>query len=277
MGRAELSERKKKFSDELEKLIAQGDLLHMSIQYECTQNEFVEEVEKLHKGDKDRTKKFLERLPSFKSDYQSWYSQAQAVIKQTLPHRYDDFVSYYEFQRVRKEITFDNYMIRDYLQGLRVTRGGGREVVADGSAAVPEFVQQLSILKAAMLSLESVLVDLEAVLQADLFDTEVDSANALAKAGYLRAAGAICGVVLEKHLLHTCGLHSLTPRKKNPGIADLIEALKSGSILTIPQWRFIQHLADIRNICDHAKGREPEKAEIEDLLSGTQKVLKTVF
>ncbi|MFT5613052.1 MAG: hypothetical protein ACI8Q6_000326 [Granulosicoccus sp.] len=91
-------------------------------------------------------------------------------------------------------------MIRDYLQGLKITKPGGQ--VVDGSSAVPEFRQQLSMVKAAKDSLESTLIDLTAVLQADLFDTEIETAGALAKAGYLRAAGAICGVVIEKHLGH---------------------------------------------------------------------------
>jgi hypothetical protein len=48
-------------------------------------------------------------------------------------------------------------------------------------------------------------------------------------------------------------------------------------VTTVPQWRFIQHLGDIRNLCDHAKEREPTKEGIEDLVAGTEKVLKTIF
>jgi hypothetical protein len=166
-------------------------------------------------------------------------------------------------------------MIRDYLQGLRTTRG--LEVVADGSAAIPEFVQQLNMVRAAKATLNSSLMDLRAVLQADLFDTEIESAGALAKAGYLRAAGAICGVVLEKHLLHVCDIHNIKVPKKNPGISDLIQLLKDDNVITVAQWRFIQSLADIRNICDHAKGREPTKDEIADLVAGAEKTLKQVF
>ena len=53
--------------------------------------------------------------------------------------------------------------------------------------------------------------------------------------------------------------------------------LKDEDIISVPDWRFIQHLTDIRNICDHAKAKEPSKQEIEDLLAGTAKVLKTIF
>ncbi|PRY26952.1 hypothetical protein CLV78_1011058 [Aliiruegeria haliotis] len=133
------------------------------------------------------------------------------------------------------------------------------------------------MVKAAKDTLESTLLDLSAVLQADLFDTEIETAGALAKAGYLRAAGAICGVVIEKHLNHVRGTHGLKIAKKNPGISDLAQLLRKSNVITLAQERFIQSLADTRNICSHAKGREPTKDEISELVDGSAKVLKTVF
>lgn len=270
-----MSERTKKFSEELEGLIKEGEKLCLAMQYKCIPDDFKKAYLGIFSGDKKKLEEFLEKLPDFETEYQVWYSKAQALIKQVLPDRLADFISYFEAPKGRKDITFQNYMIRDYLQGLRIRRGG--EVVVDGSAAIPEFGQQLNMVKAAKASLDSTLMDLKGVLQADLFDSEVDTAEALAKSGYLRAAGAICGVVIEKHLHHVCDTHNIVVRKKNPGISDLSQLLKDASVTTVPQWRFIQHLADIRNICDHAKGREPTKDEIHDLVEGTQKILKTIF
>ncbi len=271
-----MSERTKKFDAELDVLLEKGDMLWMAIQYDCHPKEFKARVSESFKGDKDKIDGYLKGLPNFRNDYQAWYSEAQALIKQVMPNRLADFTSYYEYPRVRKDISFQNYMIRDYLQGLRITRYGS-EVVADGSAAIPEFVQQLNMVKAAKASLESSLMDLKAVLQADLFDSEIETAGALAKAGYLRAAGAICGVVLEKHLHHVCDAHNIKVAKKNPTISDLIQLLKDGNVITVAQWRFIQSLADTRNLCDHAKGREPTRDEIADLVGGTERTLKQVF
>ncbi len=251
-------------------------MLFLAIEYDCKPGQFKKAYLQAFAGDEIKLKSYLKDLPSFKANYQTWYSRAQAVIKQVMPDRLADFVSYFDVPKGRKDITFQNYMIRDYLQGLMITRWE-TEVVVDGSAAIPEFRQQLNMVKAATDALGSKLMDLKAVLQADLFDTEVDTARALAKAGYLRASGAICGVVLEKHLRHVCDVHGITIRKKNPGISDLSQMLKDANVTTVPQWRFTQHLADIRNICDHAKGREPKKEEIEDLVLGTEKVLKTIF
>ncbi len=249
----------------------------MAMLVECQPTQFRQAYLGAFDQDEDRLDAFIKDLPDFESSYQKWYSKAQAVVKQVMPDRLSDFSSYYEYPRARKEIDYQNYMIRDYLQGLRVTRRGGAEVVVDKSAAIPEFRQQLSIVVAAKEALSSKLMDLTAILQADLFDSEVESAAALAQAGFNRAAGAICGVVIEKHLQFVCDTHGITSRKKTPGISDLSQILRDADVTTVPQWRFIQHLADIRNVCDHAKGREPTKDEIDDLVVGTRKVLKTVF
>ncbi len=48
-------------------------------------------------------------------------------------------------------------------------------------------------------------------------------------------------------------------------------------MIDTPAWRHIQHLADIRNLCDHDKGKEATKEQIQDLVSGVEKVIKTIF
>lgn len=268
---------KSKFAEDLDRLIERGEFLDLAIQYECDPTDFRKVASKSFGPGK--VDNFLKKLPNFKQDYQIWYSESLALIRQVLPDRLADFKSYFECPRTRKDITFDNYMIRDYLQGLQITRGVpfSTEVLVDGSAAIPEFRQQLSIVKAAKYTLESSLLNLTTILQADLFDSEIESAKALAKAGYIRAAGAVCGVVIEKHLKQVSANHGLRSKKRNPTISDFNQLLKDEDIISVPDWRFIQHLTDIRNVCDHAKGREPSKQEIDDLLAGTAKILKTIF
>jgi len=57
----------------------------------------------------------------------------------------------------------------------------------------------------------------------------------------------------------------------------LNDLLKGAGVLQIPEWRSIQHLADLRNLCDHDKKVEPTLDQIRDLLNGTAKVTKTLF
>ncbi|MDV4178103.1 hypothetical protein R1521_06235 [Rhizobium brockwellii] len=268
-----MSEKFDKFSNELDVLILDGEQLQNAIQYECHPTEFREALKVI--GDKKKQEEFIQKLPNFKAAYQAWFSKSQAVIKQILPDRLTDFNSYYEFPKPRKDISFQNYMIKDALQGLVIRRYG--DVIADTASAIPEFNQQINILRAAKNALGSRLMEIRTILQAELFDSEVESARALSKAGYLRGAGAICGVVIEKHLTEVCDAHGLSVKKKNPGISDLNQLLKDNDTITVPQWRFVQHLADIRNLCDHAKEREPTNEEIADLVAGTEKILKTIF
>ena len=270
-----MSEKRKKFESQLDQLIQNGDLLRMAIQYECYPDAFKGQIS--DELGEDKVEEYVRTLPDFKSKYQAWYSEALSLIKQALPDRLDDFLSHYEYPRARKQITFENYMIRDYLQGLHVTRGIHKDTVVDASAAIPEFSQQLNIVKAAKDILDSLLVDLTGILQADLFDSEVDSARALANSGFLRASGAVCGVVIEKHLKQVCNSHAIVIKKRNPAISDFNQALKDNNVIEIAQWRRVQLLADIRNTCDHSKGNEPSKEDTDDLIAGTNKVLKTIL
>ena len=121
------------------------------------------------------------------------------------------------------------------------------------------------------------MFDIQEVLQSDIFDSELGAAKELTKKGYIRGAGAIAGVVLEKHLGHICKVHDLKSRKKHPSISDFYQMLKENEIIDTPKWRFIQHLGDLRNLCDHPKERDPTKDDTLELIEGVQKVIKTVF
>jgi hypothetical protein len=211
----------------------------------------------------------------FNSEYQLWYSEALSIIKVMLPDRLLNFVSLYEKPKNRKDVEYGNYVIEHYLQGLQVTRYS--EVKVNKSAALPQFFQQLNILKSIEKRFESTLFDIKLLVQADLFDSELESAKALVKHKFFRAAGAMAGVVLEKHLHQVSENHNLKAGKKNATINDYNELLKNNSIIETAQWRFIQHLGDIRNLCDHNKEKEPTADNASDLIAGVEKITKTIF
>ena len=64
--------------------------------------------------------------------------------------------------------------------------------------------------------------------------------------------------------------------KKDPSISDFNEKLKDVAYDTI-EWRKIQGLADLRNLCDHKKDREPTKEDVQTLIAGTERVIKSIF
>ena len=144
-------------------------------------------------------------------------------------------------------------------------------------AAIPRFKQQVSIVQGIQERFRSSLFDIRQMAQADLFDSELDAAKELAKNKFTRSAGALAGVVLERHLKEICGNHNVTIRKRNPQISDLNDALKDTAVIEISQWRSIQHLGDLRNLCAHDKKSEPTADQVNDLLAGVAKVTKTIF
>jgi hypothetical protein len=244
--------------------------------HEVYGNEYEAALLKTCKGNKKAAREHLDALPDFKDSYQSWYSESLALIKQLLPDRLTDFIRLYEKPKGRKDISFENYRIEDALQGLRITRYG-HEVVAAPKSALPHLKQQVAILQSIKGRFESSLYDIRQLVQADLLDSELDAARELLKHKFTRAAGAVSGVVLEKHLLEVCLNHNIKITKKHPTIADLNDILKNSAVIETAQWRFHQHLADIRNLCDHNKQKEPTSEQVGNLIEGVSKVTKTVF
>lgn len=264
-----------RYKKDLAALIKEGEQLHLAMEIEFLHGE----MKRRGMRDKsvDKVAEELTRLPPFVEGYQRWYSAAKALIRQLLPDRFADFVRHYEKPRSRKDITYENYKMEDYLQGLSVTRGLEKEKVVGPDAAIPQFQQQLAILKAVHVRFETSLFDIRQLVQADLFDSELDAATELAKQKFTRAAGALAGVVLEKHLGQVCDNHDIKIAKKEPTIGDLNDRLKHEAVIDVSQWRFIQHLADIRTLCDHNKKVEPMPEQVDDLITGVRKTTKTLF
>jgi len=207
--------------------------------------------------------------------YQKFYTISSELVRQIMPSRYQEFCLLYRDEK-RKTIDLNTYTIRDYLNGIAIKRLGD-PVFDTASVAFTKFMIQVSILSSLKQSLDSVLVDLRTIVSADLYDSEVEACRGLAKAKHLRSAGALAGVILEKHLGSVVLSKSLSTPKRNPTIADLTEVLKANNTIDTVQWRGLQRLADIRNLAVHAKGREPTPEEISELIDGVDKTLKVLI
>lgn len=261
-----------KYKSDLDKLITLGNNLFHSIQYECYPEAFEKQIKPMLEKNYDD---FIKNLIPFKLKYQDWYSESLVLVKQLLPDRITDFIAHYEKPKNRKELNHSNYVIQDYLQKLHLKRNG--EVIIGPNSAVNQFEQQYYILKSISERFESSLFDIKQLVQADLFDSELEAAKELQKNNFFRAAGMMAGVVLERHLKQVCENHNLKCAKQKPMLKDFNETLKANNIFDITQWRFIAFLADIRNLCGHDKKNEPTAENINDLILGVEKVIKTVF
>jgi len=206
----------------------------------------------------------------FVYNYEQWYTKSLFILKQIIPDRYEDFVLLYRNDK-RKQVDSSTYTISDALRGFN-----NKNLHIGPQTAFACMLNQWQITKSCLDSFDNNVRSIQLILQADIFDSEIESAKHLAGKGFLRAAGAICGVVIERHLAEICKNRGIVLKKKNSAISDYNDALKDNAYDTI-EWRFIQRLGDLRNLCDHSKDREPTKDEVEELISGTEKITKTVF
>lgn len=263
-----------KYRKDLDKLVDEAFWVKYSL--ECTavgRADFRTQIIKTLNGDEKKADIIMEKIKPFASAYQHWYSESLSLVKQLLPDRLSDFIRLYEKPKTRKEITFENYRIEDACQGLRVSFAG--VVKADASSASPLLDQQVAIVEAIKRRFESSLFDIKQLVQADLFDSELDTAKGLLKSGFIRPAGAIAGVVLEGHLKQLRDKYEL-PNKLST-IGPITDALKAANVIELSQLRHIQLLGDIRNKCSHRNEKEPTIEDVNELINGVDKVIKTIF
>ncbi len=250
-----------KYKADLEALVTLGEKM-------------AEDLALRHEKDKGVAKK---ATVSLERSYQYWYTESSLAIKQLLPDRLTEFKQLYMGNGRRKKIDSTTFNIQDWLNGVRSGSDQyGEKFFDDFTAVTMLFYNQLNILKSVEARFSSSLFDIKKFVQADLFDSELDAARELATHGFLRAAGAVAGVVLEKHLGQVVDNHNIKTRKKRPTISDFNNLLKDRDVLDIPSWRKIQGLGDIRNLCTHDGEREPTRDEVDELISGVAKHTKTL-
>ena len=219
-----------------------------------------------------------DQILTFGNTYQNWYSRALKLVELLGSDRLAEFRSYYEIDPKRKSYSAGTYAIQDYVKGMAATENyltGGSAWNTHTMVGI-RLMNQSQILASLNSRIGTVLSDVKGHLLAEIEDDELAVAQRLVKIN-LRAAGAVAGVVLEAHLQRTAANHSVRIAKKDPTISDLNDPLKTAGVYDIPTWRKIQHLADLRNLCDHKKSREPNGPEVNELIAGVAAIVKTVF
>ena len=252
-GYKEVAYMREKIIQEIKKLYDEGsDILSLFIE------------------DKDEKEKIINQRK-----YQVWYTKASLVVKNLLPSRFREFTECYTIEK-RKDLSLMNYTISDYFRNLILTQESIL-FFEPKPVAIERMATQLDIIDSLSKNITNILVNIISNIELEIMDNELESAKLLLKGKFVRSAGAICGVILEKQFSVITKNHALDIRKKNPCINDYNDLFKEQDIYDIVTWRFIQRLADIRNLCDHNKDREPTYDEVEELINGTDKVIKTIF
>ncbi len=107
------------------------------------------------------------------------------------------------------------------------------------------------------------LTSIKNLIQADVFDSELEQAGELLSSGYKLAAAVIAGVVLETALRDVCTRESIPMGKLDKMNSDLAKA----GIYNKVQQKRITTLADIRNSAAHGKPEEFTESDVKNMIS----------
>lgn len=106
------------------------------------------------------------------------------------------------------------------------------------------------------------LSSVKTLVQAEVFDSELEQADELFSNGYSTAAAVIAGVVLETALRELCDRNNIPHGKLDKMNADLAKA----NVYNKLNQKRITALADIRNSAAHGKSSEFTSQNVSDMI-----------
>ena len=186
--------------------------------------------------------------------YQKWYNAVHVIIEKNQRGRISEIE---EMHSSIMELIKSRYLTKEEEFHLMDLINFQFDILA----AVPEHLKYS-------------LYDIELTVYSVLMDDEVEAAKYLLKNGFLRAAGAIAGVTLERHLKNLLRKHAPPIKYKKKDTLSQLNDLCKEMVYDFVTWRKVQHLIDLRNLCDHDKEREPTKKEVRELIDGVSAILK---
>lgn len=144
------------------------------------------------------------------------------------------------------------------------------EKIGFNEANYDAFKRMRSVFLAAMEDYKGgFLTNIKNLIQADVFDSELEQAKELMASGYKVAAAVIAGVVLETALRDLCTKKDLPHSKLDKMNADLA---KAGAYNKLQQKR-ITALADIRNSAAHGKTTDFSDDDVKNMINDVEQFL----
>ena len=113
------------------------------------------------------------------------------------------------------------------------------------------------------------LSSIKTLVQAEVFDSELEQANELFSSGYSTAAAVIAGVVLETALRELCDRNEILHGKLDKMNAELVKA----NVYNKLNQKRITALADIRNSAAHGKPDEFTDQDVSDMIRDVNQFL----
>jgi len=198
-------------------------------------------------------------------EYRAWYNAGRPLVEANLPESYGEFSSSYAKAAKQTETMIDRDGDLLYSSLYFETPRDLARVLAG----------QLGILRSIPDALESKALSLKGLLARDLLEDELAAASYLLANGYLREAGVIAGVVLERHLRLMCERRGIEIGPKDT-LGQLNDRLRDKYPDAV-EYRRVQMLNEIRITCAHDKKPGPEELRVQQLITGVKDFVGTIL
>jgi len=136
------------------------------------------------------------------------------------------------------------------------------------------LMRLIPILKAAYDDLKNgFLVSFKQIVQAEVFDSELEQAKSLLDSNYKNAAAVIAGAVLETAIKELCNNNQIDIEKKK--LTRLNDDLAKAGVYNVLQQKQITALADIRNNAAHGKYENFSSEDVQRMIQDIERFLLT--
>lgn len=182
----------------------------------------------------------------------------------------DDFKYEQWKQKVKNIIEITTGKESSYLQQFHKID----DMVFNLKQTYPRFNKHHALLSALKDDYENgYLTSIKNLIQAEVFDSEIEQAEELLNKKYKSAAAVIAGVVLETAIRSLCDQHAIEHGKLDKMNADLTKA----GVYNKLQQKQITALAEIRNYAAHGKEEEYTHDNVENMIRDIEKFLANSF
>ncbi|MCK0789798.1 HEPN domain-containing protein, partial [Acinetobacter pittii] len=115
------------------------------------------------------------------------------------------------------------------------------------------------------------LTSFKQIVQAEVFDSELEQARSLLSSGYKNSAAVIAGVVLETAIKELCLNNGIELEKKK--LTRLNEDLAKAGVYNPLQQKLITAMADIRNNAAHGDYDQFTKEDVHRMIEDIERFL----
>jgi len=192
---------------------------------------------------------------NFPVQYRKWYACGKAILEVN-----GDLDSLKEFVQLYDLV--QKYVVSEYIS----------EEVQKSMIDLVE--RQFIIIEALPSYLDGRTYDIKLTIASKLMGDELKEAHVLFENGFIRAAGALAGVILERHVkLRFDNARPSIKYGEKATLGQLIQKAEDFKFYEAATIQKLKYLNVIRISCDHDKNHEPKEIEVQDLIDHTDKFI----